>query len=85
MGECCAGLELGADADFADRRLLLFALRDDVDRRSGRALFAESKGRVSFLIFIAGVILAAVLLARIIRQRNREEQMRERNYFKRLE
>lgn len=38
---------------------------------------------MSAFIFFAGVILAAALLARIIRQRNRAEQMRDRNYFKR--
>lgn len=38
---------------------------------------------MSVLVFIVGVILAAALLARIIRQRNRAEQMRDRDYFKR--
>ena len=38
---------------------------------------------MSIFVFIAGVILAAALLARIIRQRNRAEQMRERDYFRR--
>lgn len=37
----------------------------------------------SFVIFVAGVILVSALLARIIRQRNRAEQMRERDYFRR--
>ena len=40
---------------------------------------------MTVIIFIASVVLAAALLARIIRQRNRAEQMRDRDYFKRLE
>jgi 4-hydroxybenzoate polyprenyltransferase len=35
------------------------------------------------LFFIVGVIAAAAILARIIRERRRAEEMRERNYFKR--
>lgn len=38
---------------------------------------------MAVFIFIAGVVLAAALLARIIRQRNRAEQMRDRDYFRR--